>query len=175
MLTLNEFDGSYAKRTKFNCKTSDFTLAIAFNFGSAGEILTYHSARPRIYQLDINDYVEEPLIEVEEFCKKYRGYMCDTLHIAGNGAQTLYKHWGIQYQRRADATALSILTKAIKHCNIKKVYSGGQTGIDEAGIKAALKLGIPVEVNMPSGYKIRDHSGKDISMTKHQARKRFAI
>jgi hypothetical protein len=122
-IILNEFQGSYAKRTRFNCKSADFTLAIAFNFGSAGEILTFNAARPRIYQMSIEDYLNSPEEEVDEFCRKYRGYLCDTLHIAGNGASTLYKFWGLKYQMKADSLVHNILSKITQIVNIEKAYN----------------------------------------------------
>ena len=175
MLILNEFSGSYSKRTRYNCKTADVTLAIASDFNSAGEILTFTSAKPRIYQMSIYDYLEEPEIEVEEFCKKFRTCFSDTVHLAGNGAKTLYKLWGAKYQNKADRLVYSILKKATETITITKVYSGGQTGIDEAGVKAALRLDIPVEVNMPNRYKIRDCMGKDVFLTHEETLERFGI
>jgi hypothetical protein len=174
-IILNEFQGSYAKRTRFNCKSADFTLAIAFNFGSAGEILTFNAARPRIYQMSIEDYLNSPEEEVDEFCRKYRGYLCDTLHIAGNGASTLYKFWGLKYQMKADSLVHNILSKITQTVTIEKAYSGGQTGIDTAGVKSCLRLNIPVEVNMPQGYKIREYDGIDKSLSRQQTLKRFKV
>lgn len=42
---------------------------------------------------------------------------------------------------------------------ITKIYTGGQTGVDQAGVIAALALSIPVEVNMPIGFKRRSEFG----------------
>jgi hypothetical protein len=133
-------------------------VAFAFDFNSAGEVLTKRFASPRIYQLQISEFSQ---LEVDEFCRKYRGYLCDTLHIAGNGAHTLYKHWGKSYQDKADALVKGFLELALAQVSVQKIFCGGQTGIDEAGAKAALALGIPLEVTMPHQYKIRDHRNID--------------
>lgn len=148
----------YTARTMYNCKTADFTVAFAFNFGTAGEEMTFKFARPRIYQLPINSF---SAFEIDEFCRKYRGYMCDTLHIAGHSSHTLYKYWGRGHQAKADAMVLEFLTEALTQIKVTKIYSGGQTGFDEAGAKAALELGIPLEITMPKGYRIRDVEGRD--------------
>lgn len=159
MFILKTTEGSgYSARTKYNCKTADFTVAFAFNFGTAGEEMTFKYARPKIYQLPISSYSD---FEVDEFCRKFRGYMCDTLHIAGHSAHTLYKYWGRGYQDAADEMVLDFLTKALTQIKVTKIYSGGQTGFDEAGAKAALELGIPLEVTMPARFRIRDVEGKD--------------
>lgn len=46
---------------------------------------------------------------------------------------------------------------------ISEIRSGGQTGIDEAGIIAAQRLGIPNEVHSTANFMFKDKSGKDIS------------
>jgi hypothetical protein len=158
MFLLKTLGSGYSQRTRYNCKTADFTVALAFDFKSAGELLTAKLAKPRLYQLHISEFNQE---EVDEFCRKYRGYMCDTLHIAGNGAYTLYKHLGVGYQAVVDKLVLGFLELAVSQVKIQKVYSGFQTGVDEAGAKAALKLGIPLEITMPEGYRIRDYKNKD--------------
>ena len=50
-----------------------------------------------------------------------------------------------------------------KGITISSIRSGGQTGIDEAGIIAAQRLGIPNEVHTTSNYMFRGRDGKDIS------------
>ena len=56
--------------------------------------------------------------------------------------------------------------------SISEVRSGGQTGIDEAGIKAAMSLGIKASILAPQGYRFRNKEGKDVS-NKEEFIKRF--
>ena len=46
---------------------------------------------------------------------------------------------------------------------IESVRSGGQTGVDEAGAKAAIKLRVQTIVLAPKGWVFRDITGKDIA------------
>ena len=45
---------------------------------------------------------------------------------------------------------------------ISEIRSGGQTGVDEAGIIAAQRLGIPSSVHAPRGFVFRNKEGQDI-------------
>jgi hypothetical protein len=82
------------------------------------------------------------------------------LNVAGNGMQTLAKH-GIT-QEQANAFTERVVKFINEKIGISEVRSGGQTGIDEAGIIAAQRLGIKSSVNAPKGWVFRDASGTDI-------------
>jgi hypothetical protein len=49
------------------------------------------------------------------------------------------------------------------HTQVENVTTGGQTGIDEAAAKAAIKLGFNTTILAPKGWTFRDINGKDIS------------
>jgi hypothetical protein len=70
-------------------------------------------------------------------------------------------------QDQVDEFTYKLLKAIIESPNLKlkinSIRSGGQTGFDEAGAKAGIKLGIPVTVLAPKGWKFRDINGKDIS------------
>src|SRR3954451_2144199 len=44
-----------------------------------------------------------------------------------------------------------------------KVISGGQTGVDHAGLEAAYQLDIPTDGWMPKGFRRLDGKGKEIA------------
>ena len=46
---------------------------------------------------------------------------------------------------------------------ITLITTGGQTGVDEAGAKAGMRLGIPTKVVAPKGWTFRSIENKDIS------------
>lgn len=85
-------------------------------------------------------------------------YKCNPLYkinIAGNGIyslpkpQSFYSDWVYQF------------LKAIEFSYpLNKIISGGQTGIDEAGIIAADRLGYDCEVNAPKGWRFRTREGE---------------
>jgi hypothetical protein len=87
-----------------------------------------------------------------------------TLNIAGNGIYTMK---GKYPQALLDGAMERLLEYVTLSDNLKNkivsVRSGGQTGIDEAGAKAGIKLGIPTTVLAPKGWKFRNESGTDIS------------
>ena len=53
---------------------------------------------------------------------------------------------------------------------ISSVRSGGQTGMDHAGLVAGLALGIPVHGHYPKGYRRRDSLGIDSNSTENEIR-----
>ena len=63
-------------------------------------------------------------------------------------------------QEDLDAAVLLLLQNT--KTSIQSIQSGGQTGIDEAGIKAALGKGLNCKINAPQGWMFRDRQGKDI-------------
>jgi hypothetical protein len=69
-----------------------------------------------------------------------------------------------------------LIQEVNNHPNLKNkitsIRTGGQTGIDEAGAKAGLRLGIPTTVLAPKGWTFRDINSKDISNEK-QFKDRF--
>ncbi len=86
-----------------------------------------------------------------------------TLNIAGNGIYTMK---GIYKQKEVDAFTYDLLKEVVSSPNLKNkigfIRSGGQTGFDEAGIKAGDMLGIPTLVYAPKGWRFKT-SEADIS------------
>ncbi len=87
-----------------------------------------------------------------------------TLNIAGNGIYTMK---GKYSQKQIDDFTYDLLKAVIESPNLKtkiiSVRTGGQTGFDEAGAKAANKLGIPTIILAPKGWKFRNIFGEDIA------------
>jgi len=159
MITFKEFPiAGYKARTKENTK-ADVTLAIAKDFTTAGEILTKNSviSAGNVYApihffystLNINylaNYIASKLI-------------MSTLNIAGNGIYTLKED-----QNYVDYKVFMLLCQLFELIpRPQRIISGGQTGIDEAGLKAAVKLNIPAVCLAPKGWIFRDINGVDIS------------
>ena len=160
----------YAERTRVNIRESDMTLAIAKDFSTAGERLTYRCARncnKPIVKVphktkDFDYWVGAFVIIMNRAYEKIHKPL--VLNGAGNGIYTLGEP-----QWEADAFALSFLRSALenpeKRFEIGEVRSGGQTGYDVAIVKASISLGIPARIHcarsMGRGYMIRDASGAD--------------
>lgn len=97
-----------------------------------------------------------------------------TLNIAGNRIYTVHKLYtqtevGFFTYKFLEA----VLTSPDLKTKITHICSGGQTGFDEAGIKAAVKLNIPAAILASKGWMFRDETGEDICDEK-LFKKRFA-
>jgi len=83
------------------------------------------------------------------------------LNVAGNGIYTLAKK-GIT-QENVDSYMHGFITGMRQEgVVIKEIRSGGQTGLDEAGVKAGIKHAIPVSIHAPKGYVFRNINNKDV-------------
>lgn len=161
---------SYPARTEENVKLSDITLAFANNFFTAGEILTRNlcSKYNKIYvpiNLNKKFYKEDfdKLVTIFDF--QVHNYKINEnsviINIAGNGIYSL--KWE---QYIVDEMILRFFEEIFIKYNLitlnPKIISGGQTGIDEAGIKAAEKIGIECEILAPKNWMFRGKNGIDI-------------
>ena len=169
----------YRNRTIKNA-SADATIAIAYDFNSAGEKLTKSSVlnQNKKYlpvSTDVfsskNDVASTAGKIAQELNKLPNNEI--TLNIAGNGIYTLK---GTMSQSAADNFTLELLEEVQKRLNPEKkivsLRTGGQTGFDEAGAKAGIKLGIPTTILAPKGWTFRNIAGQDIS-NEQQFKARF--
>ena len=182
---IHNFEKSgYKKRTVYNVKNSDFTIA-AFEKKSAGEVATINSDPKKVIQVPIkaadvldDDYfmnLADSIISKTSGIVKELDSMADgyTVNIAGNGLYTLLSKEGSSHFKTQADVDLYIykLLKALtlKGFPIETVISGGQTGFDEAGIIAGKELGLLTNVTAPNNwdYRIMDVNGKHIDMGFH--------
>jgi len=178
---------SYRERTIQNITETDITVAFAIDFTTAGEKLTKREGELQgkyipislekdmvyesRYDLESPEY-EQHLNNVSKEIKSFIDLRCQgkdniKINIAGNGIYTLNKHSITQtaadyYLRDVINYVQSLLLKEGR--KISLIQSGGQTGIDMAGIHAAMMNSIPAKVLVPGGYKIRNEKGQDISL-----------
>lgn len=173
---------SYKQRTIDNIENSDITIALAADFTSAGEGLTKDEAEGRKKYVSENikgKSIKDAKEIAESLFKQIQALGKDTdnelnLNIAGNG---IYQN-GMPSQEEVDDLVLNILKELQKlGLQIKSIRSGGQTGIDEAGIKASLALGLPTILHGTKDFKFRKKEGKqnDIKNDIKQYLERFSI
>lgn len=171
--TLEEHpSASYAPRTHANA-AADATWAYAVDFTTAGEVLTAKAAGDRILQTKVGTPAEECSKQLVAHLRKLKAR---SLNIAGNGLYTLITNFPgkpEQLQQKLDAFVLKVLTAVHTEYPLQQIRSGGQTGVDEAGAKAGIALGVPTLVLMPKGYRIRNAMASDYSMTRGGAWRRF--
>jgi hypothetical protein len=164
----------YKKRTIENA-SADITLAFAQDFSTAGERLTKSSVLiqgKKYLPIQITDLIITDEL-VDNIVGNLNSVNCGidflsnekniTLNIAGNG---IYTMGGKFTQLQIDDYCHSLLKRVIesKKLNVKinLLRTGGQTGFDEAGAKAGMKLGLKTLVLAPKGWKFRSKEGKDI-------------
>jgi len=169
----------YAHRTSENAK-SDLTLAFATDFSTGGEYLTKQSVlkHGKVY-LPITLTREMTPERVDAVVQKLNGLFAGkqlSVNIAGNGIYTLAPQ-GMD-QAKVDSIIYDWLDAIFGHENalfeVKSVNSGGQTGVDEAGIKWAVDNGINSTILAPKGYLFKNEAGTNIS-DEYRFRARFMV
>lgn len=170
MFHLSTYGDGYKPRTLENAKLGTITLAFAVDFTSAGERLTHKAAGDRYYGVPLDGATKK---HVKEFCAKLKDTRPEgifkigkpTINIAGNGLYTLFKHWGKGAQGRCDQVVLRFLMEVQERIGEFAVRSGGQTGVDESGIRTALWMELDATALLPNGYLMRDYQGFDNKFT----------
>lgn len=167
----------YKARTLENAK-ADITIAVAEDFFTPGERLTKSAVEQagKLYiglPFNMIPYTVTLNYTDVDIDKGWLGSNIDrivklnkqiiTINIAGNGIYTF--HIDQSYLDTIITSALNIIMNKLngKGVIIGLIRSGGQTGIDEAGLKAAIKLNIPALCLAPKGWLFRDHNHKDIA------------
>lgn len=165
---------SYPGRTAINVRDSDGTIAFAYKFDSPGEKLTekmckqYNKPILKIQLRDPLRDVDEVATHIIDWLKKYN---IKHINVAGNGIRTMQ---GIFTQEILDTYLYKIFKKVLESYQLEHGRSGGQTGADEAGVKALDQLGIETTIVYPKGYRIRtlteDIYDKDIAAKRFEQR-----
>lgn len=181
-----ESSGGYQKRTYENANADDvdFTLAFAADFSTYGERATAKAAGDSLIPVELPIIPEKGIdlsakavkaavdIIIESLPEEFRKGESFGVNIAGNGLYTLAAKGADQQQCDEFVTKVLVGLQK-KGVVISSVRTGGQTGIDEAGAVAGIILDLPVVVNAPAGWQMRDAAGHD---TKDEAafKQRFA-
>jgi len=169
-LTINEMTtGSYMARTQYNAEHSDVTAACAIDYATAGEKYTLKVAGDRYIKLPLH------IASIDSARSLYRFIVnknAETLNLAGNGMHTL----GARNitQRKINLWVYDVLSLVHSHYPLKKLISGGQTGVDIAAAVVGPLINLPTEINLPQGYKQRLESGLDVLQTLDELEKSIA-
>lgn len=153
-------DYSYVPRTGENARGADVTVAFAVDFNTAGERLTKREAGLRYVGIPFGGDVAASADSLESFLIARNG---STLNVAGNGIYTLAEH-GVS-QARANKWVCDVLALVAARVKLTLIRSGGQTGIDQAGLVAALVLGVPALGHFPKSFRRRNAQGKEVTAT----------
>ena len=154
---------SYAPRTYFNATQADLTIALAVDMYTAGEKLTHKAAGHKYLGFELNDDITTDFI-AQKIHEAMSSKNLSTINIAGNGIYTLSKH--NCNQEFINDFVFEIINHVHQLKPIKKIFTGGQTGVDLAGAVAAFALEIPALITLPKGYKQRFENKIDIEQKK---------
>lgn len=168
--------GGYSSRTIKNA-SADVTIALAVDFNTAGERLTARmvdNLEKTYVPIDISNGTVSTE-DVSRVINALNSVDAKSVNIAGNGIYTLK---GKYSQEQVDNIVFNLLLRVngspALNNKIEFIRSGGQTGVDEAGIKAATLLGISNLVLAPKGWVYRTEGGRDIADEK-SFKYRFAL
>lgn len=154
----------YHDRTVANAGWADLTVAFAADFSTAGEKLTRRAAGDRYMAVDIprerellqNGSIHDRIADI--ICHSTESMNGIRLNVAGNSLETL-QSYGIA-QEDVDAFVAGVLGKAMaKGMPVVEIRTGGQSGVDEAGTKAAIGYGIRASQMVPRGFLYNDARG----------------
>lgn len=156
----------YKERTIINAAGA-VTTAFALDFSTAGERLTRNTAGDRYVAIELAKGSRERVQRHQlEIVVKLREYDCTVLNVAGNSIHSLFHQFQSnpatanryspeRIQAHIDSFVLEVVKGVHMMHKLTRIHSGGQTGADEAGVKAALALNIDVRCVMPKNYRIR--------------------
>jgi hypothetical protein len=138
---------TYAPRTHVNAACAELTVAFAVDYSSHGERLTKKMAGDRYVAIPLEG---EPIDAARILYKNLRGRGARTLNIAGNGIYTLKPTWT---QSAVNRWVFEVISLVHQHWPLDSVRSGGQTGVDLAGLVAAHAAGVPrIYALLPNGF-----------------------
>lgn len=146
----------YGPRTGENARAADVTVAFAVDFSTAGEKLTAKAAGSRYIGILFGSPVDDAARELAAFLQRKEAR---TINVAGNGIYTLKKRG--HTQEFVNEWVYRVLRRALHMHPLEHLRSGGQTGIDQAGLVAALALGVPATGLYPKGFIQRNSNGED--------------
>lgn len=164
----------YAPRTIRNVSLANLTLAFAVDFNTAGERLTKRVANTygsKIYiPVDLNYILSGSAVDFHKALAYTKAFILQFklpeihLNVAGNGLYTILTKTGHNIEQGYIDLYLGDFLTELTALNlpVKSIRSGGQTGVDEAALKAAEALQIPAFCCAPKGWMFRDINGTDI-------------
>lgn len=166
---IEDSHSGYSHRTFENARLSDATIAFALDFETSGEKMTKEAAEKynKIYiqipmfDLSKKDELKTFYPKIKEISEILKSNDCHILNIAGNGASRFKKYKYTQHKCDSliEATIVQMIMNGV---HVSLIRSGGQTGADESGIKAAINCGIDCVCLCPKGWRFRTAT-EDIS------------
>lgn len=150
---------AYAVRTAENARWSHVTLQLAVDFNTAGEQRTAKSAGSKLVSGNLNNDVSSIVSSlIDQLNTKNLPEEGIKLNVAGNGIYSFENLTQSELNDKVTDIIRGLLDRGI---TISEIRSGGQTGVDEAGIIAARRLGIKASIVAPKGWWFRNKDNKN--------------
>ena len=177
---------SSAFQIKENINNSDITFNIGVDFSTGDAKIAKATNKKEYIVLALSgknrksNTVPNLNSVVNNLVKQLNRFKKDKINITGNNIVELYKK-GFS-QSDIDKYMYSILEGIVNSPDlegtISQIITTGETGVSEAFIKAARKLGIGVEVTVPSGWKFTKiykagRNGQWVVSDKNEFKERF--
>lgn len=160
MITFQEHkETGYAMRTWENARLSDLTIAFAIDFNTPGELLTRKAAYGKCEQISILDLLADDNVPAYYIIEKYNVPHIKRINIAGAGIYNLKK---VLDQKTVDDLIFHFIKNLHVNMDCFSIRSGGQTGVDEAALKAGDEPGLETICLAPKHWMFRNIDGKDI-------------
>lgn len=160
----------YNHRTKENAKMAGLTCAFACDMFTAGEMLTKKSAGLKYLGFEItreniadDSYIKEWSGKISRYVKNNK---IEVINLAGNGIYTLVKY-GIS-QDDINHLIYKVFKPIVLEGVLKKLISGGQTGVDIATAVVSTQLNIDCQLLFPKNFIQRNKLGEDKEHTKEE-------
>lgn len=159
---------NYAHRTWENAEWSDITMALAVDMSSPGEKTTRRAAGERYVGFVLPEDLAGrnlPALAnaIGRRLKRHPNFKREglKLNIAGNSQITLDR-FGIEISQVRSLLRCVLQDLVDEGVDIAMVRSGGQTGVDEAGIQAAQDVGLRCSVLAPKGFRMHREQGVEL-------------
>lgn len=156
LLLVEHGSPEYKPRTLENAK-ADVTVAFAVDFETPGERLTRKAAGLGYTHASFGSDVRDASASLAGFIRRRKAR---TLNVAGNGIDTLNQHQISQVY--TNQWVYDVLKLVLQQVTLTSIRSGGQTGVDMAGLVAALALGVPAIGLYPKGFRMRGVGKQEI-------------
>ncbi|RJX30727.1 MAG: hypothetical protein C4516_08180 [Oxalobacter sp.] len=138
----------YAVRAKLNAQSGDVTLAMSLDFNTPREKIVKEVAGKRYMgALLTSDAIKTSRL----LLRKLRADGAKTLNVTGNSISTLVIH--NLTQEKANEQVYAVLSPVHKLYPIRKIFSGGSSGVDLAAAVCGMVLGIETVVTTPTDLK----------------------
>lgn len=157
---------SYVPRTGENARQATVTVAFAVDFTTAGERLTKREAGHRYIGIEFGSPPEVAAKALAHYLLTKEGPR--TLNVAGNGIYT-FAQKGIG-QAAVNQWVYEVLRRVHEQVGLTSIRSGGQTGVDHAGLVAAVALQVDALGLYPKSFRRRDAEGNEQHATESAVR-----